>query len=113
VITLTQLADSLAPMQFAIAAIDEDGNTVDPTSFPAEVTFAAITSPPTPFNPGTATWTAASWSVQPGNPGPVYWLNVLPGPGGVAVAAGSYIAYAKITASPALPILPCVYAVFT
>lgn len=114
-ITLTQLAGSTAPMGFAIHATDEEGNTIDPTVYPViAVAFAAVTSPPTPFNPGAATWNAATWSVQPGNPDPVYWVNVTPGPGGVPVTAGSYTAYVKITTNaPYGVILPAVYAVFT
>ena len=76
--------------------------------------FALVTSPLTPFIPGTATWNTGFWSVQPGNPTPVYWLNILCGPlnGGVAVAAGPYVAYGKITDNPAVPILPLAYVNF-
>jgi hypothetical protein len=114
-ITLTQLAGSTAPVQFAVEAIDAEGNAYDPTGDPVYVALSAITSPPTAFDPGTATWNSAFWSVQPGNPAPVYWVNILFGPlnGGVAVTAGSYIAYTKITDDPAVPILPSAYVIFT
>jgi hypothetical protein len=113
VITLTQLAASLEPVQFAIEAISNDGTVIDPTGYPVAVAFALVTSPPTAFNPSTATWNTASWSVQAGTPGPVYWVTIQPGPGGVALAANSYIAYTKITASSSTPILPSAYLVLT
>ena len=114
-ITLTQLSGSTAPMGFAINATDEEGNTIDPTVYPdIAVAFDRITSPPTPFDADTATWNTATWSVQPGNPNPVYWVNVTPGPGGVPVSVGSYTAYVQITTdSPYGVILPAAYAIFT
>lgn len=113
-ITLTQLAGSDEPVQFAIDAITAAGASYDPSSLPVAVAFAPVTSPATPFNPDTATWNTASWSVQPGNPAPVYWITIDPGPGGVAVAAGSYTAYVKITTNaPRGVILPAAYTIFT
>lgn len=111
-ITLTQLAGSTEPIQFAIKAITAEGDGLDPTGDPVAVAFALITSPPVTFDPDTATWNMATWSVQPGNPDPVYWVNVLPGPGGIPVAAGSYVAYVKITDNPAVPVLPAAYVIF-
>jgi hypothetical protein len=79
------------------------------------VAFDPVTSPPAVFNPATATWNTASWSVQTGNPEPVYWVNIMAGPanGGIPVTAGSYIAYVKITTSLAVPIRPGAYVNFT
>lgn len=114
-ITLTQLAKSAEPMQFAIAAIDGTGASIDPTIWAPEVTFAAVTSPPAAFDPDTATWTPATWSVQAGPPA-TYWVNIEPGPGGIGVTAGSYIAYTKIITDSQHsrgPVLPSAYAVFT
>lgn len=114
-ITLTQLAGSTEPMQFSVSVIDAEGNSYDPTGDPAAVAFFLVTSPPASFNPSTATWNTATWSVQAGNPEPVYWLNVMPGPlnGGIPVTAGSYIAYGKITDNPAVPVKPLAYVIFT
>ena len=114
-ITLTQMAASTEPVQFSIDAIDGEGNSYDPSGDPVYVALGAVTSPPTAFNAGTATWYTASWSVQPGNPEPVYWITVLFGPlnGGIPVTAGPYIAYAKITDNPAVPVKPCAYLNFT
>ena len=104
-ITLTQPAASGEPVQFAVSAIDAGGNTIDPSVYAVAVAFPAITSPPVPFNPGTATWFTAAWAVQAGNPGAVYWVTVTPGAGGAALAAGSYLAYTKITGASASPVL--------
>jgi hypothetical protein len=114
-ITLTQLAGADMPVQFAIEATDGEGNTIDPTGYPVAVAFAPVTSPPTVFNPATATWytNTVSWSVQPGNPAPVYWVNAVPGPDGIPVTAGPYVAYVKITATPGFRVLPCAYINFT
>jgi hypothetical protein len=94
--TLTQLAGSAEPVQFAISAIDDQGNPFDPTIYQVSVAFAPVTSPQAPFVPSSATWNPAAWSTQPGNPEPVYWVNITPGPGGVVVAAGPYKAYVMI-----------------
>jgi hypothetical protein len=114
-ITLSQLAGSTEPIQFAINAIDDEGSSYDPTGWPVAVAFAAVTSPPAAFDPDTATWNTASWSVQAGNPEPVYWVNVMPGPanGGIPVTAGGYTAYVKITTDSAVPVLPAAYVIFS
>ncbi len=111
-ITLTQLAGSTEPMQFSIAAIDAQGDSYNPSSDAVAVAFAPVTSPPTPFNAATATWNTASWAVASG---PVYWVTILVGPanGGVTLTAGSYVAYVKITDSPAVPVEPAAYVVIT
>lgn len=114
-VTLSQLAGSTEPMQFAIEANDDEGNAIDPTPYPPTVAFDLVTSPQTVFNPATATWNTAFWSVQPGNPDPVYWVNIMPGPanGGIPVTAGAYKAYVKITTSEAVPVLLAAYVNFT
>ena len=106
-VTLTQAAASTAPCQFSVNVIDSEGNPYNPAGDAVVVAFAPVTSPPTVFNAGTATWYAATWSVQPGNPTPVYWVNFMPGPvnGGINLAAGSYIVKGRITDNPAVPIL--------
>lgn len=112
-ITLTQMAASTQPIQFSIAASDDEGNVLNPTSYAVAVAFAAITSPPAAFNANTATWNTAEWSTQPGNPNPVYWVNVTPGPGGIAVTAGAYLAYTQIAAPAGDVILPSAFVIFT
>jgi hypothetical protein len=105
-ITLEQLAGSTEPIQFAIAAIDAEGNSYDPSADSCAVAFAAVTSPPTAFDPSTATWYTAAMETQPGNPVPVYWVTILVGPlnGGVVLAAGSYTCYVRVTDNPAVPV---------
>ena len=107
-ITLSQLAGSTEPMQFSIAAIDAEGNPYNPASDPVAVAFPAVTSPPVPFDAGAATWHPASWAIAAG---PVYWVTILVGPanGGVALAAGSYVAMVRITDNPAVPVEPAAY----
>lgn len=115
-VTLTQMVWSTAPCQFSVNVIDAEGNPYDPTGDPVEVAYSPVTSPPTAFNPGTATWYPSTWSVQAGNPGPAtYWVNFMPGPvnGGAALAAGAYITVARITDNPAVPILDGCYLILT
>ncbi len=112
-VTLTQMAASTQPIQFSIAASDDEGNVLNPTSYAVQVAFAPVASPGTAFNADTATWNTAEWSVQAGNPNPVYWVNVTPGPGGVAVTAGAYVAYTRIAAPAGDVILPSAFVIFT
>ena len=113
-ITLTQKAVSTAPCQFSVSVIDDQGNPYDPSGDAVEVAYAPITSPPTEFDPDTATWYASSWSVQAGPP-VTYWVNFMPGPlnGGANLPAGSYTVTGRITDNPAVPILDGCYLVLT
>jgi hypothetical protein len=113
-ITLTQLAASTESAQFSISVIDDEGNSYDPTSDPVYVALGAITSPPTTFDADTATWYAATWSTQAGNPNPVYWINATFGPlnGAIPAAVGSFICYGKITDNPDVPVKPLAYMTF-
>ena len=111
-VTLTQMASSTAPCQFSVNVIDDEGNPYEPSGDNVKVAFAPVTSPPTAFDADTATWYAATFSVQPG---PVYWVNFMPGPlnGGIPLAAGSYVVKGKITDNPAVPILDGCYLILT
>lgn len=110
-ITLTQMAASTAPCQFSVNVIDAEGNPYDPTGDQVAIAYAPVTSPPTVFDADTATWYAATFSTQAGNPAPTYWINFMPGPlnGGVPLAAGAYIVKGKIIDNPAVPILDGCY----
>ena len=112
-ITLTQLAASTESAQFSVSVIDDEGNSYDPTSDPVYVTLGAITSPPTTFDAGTATWYAATWSPRR-EPDPVYWINALFGAlnGGIPVTVGSFVCYGKITDNPDVPVKPLAYMSF-
>ena len=111
-VTLTQMAASTAPCQFSVNVIDAEGNPYDPTGDAVQVAAWAVTSPQAAFNPGTATWYAATWSTSPG---PVHWVNFMPGVlnGGINLGAGSYVVIAKIVDNPAVPLLQGCYLVLT
>lgn len=106
-VTLTQSVWSTLPCQFSVSVIDAEGNPYDPSGDDVEVAFHLSTSPPTAFNADTATWYPATFSVQAGNPTPIFWVNFMPGPlnGGIPLTAGSYIVKGKIVDNPAVPIL--------
>jgi hypothetical protein len=110
-ITLTQLAESTEPVQFQIEAI-ANGTPYNPTADSVAVAFVPVTNPPSSPDPVSGEWNTASWETDPG---PVYWVSILVGPlnGGVPLAAGSYIAYVKITDNPAVPVKPGCYLIIT
>lgn len=106
-ITLTQAASSTELVQFQVAAT-LDGAAYNPTSDAVAVAFVPVTSPlPSAPAPGSGLWNAASWETDSGY-SVTYWASVLIGPenGGIALTAGAYIAFVKITDSPAVPIRP-------
>lgn len=110
--TLTQMAVSTAPCQFSVNVIDAEGNPYNPSGDAVEVAFWAVTSPAAPFSPDTATWYPATWSVSPG---PVYWVNFMPGPanGGINLGAGSFIVIGRVVDNPAIPLLQGCYLILT
>lgn len=103
--TLTQLAVSTEPCQVAISAT-LNGVAYNPTSDSVAFAFTVAGSPPP--DPTSGQFVAGTWQTDPG---PVYWASILVGPlnGGTVLAAGSYIAYVKITDSPAVPVRPAFY----
>jgi hypothetical protein len=72
----------------------------NPSGDAVQFAFVPVTYP----QAAPSVWYTGSWSVFPG---PVYWAQILVGPanGGVALAAGSYEAWLKITDSPEIPVL--------
>jgi len=109
VITLTQLASSTEPVQLLIEAT-QGGSVYNPTGDPVAIAILPDTSP----EPGYASsaWNTASWETDPG---PSYWASILVGPlnGGVVLAAGTYIAYVRVTDNPAVPIKPGCYLIIS
>jgi hypothetical protein len=100
--TLTQLASSTEPVQIQVRAT-ANGSVYDPSGDPVAVAFVLQGGPePSPSGSG---WNPATWEVDPGNP-PSYWASVLVGPlnGGIALAAGTYVAYVRVTDNPAVPV---------
>jgi hypothetical protein len=111
VITLTQLAQSTEPVQFAVAAT-VNGTAYNPTSDTVAVAFAPAQTAGQPPDPTSGEWNPAAWEVDPG---PVYWASILVGPlnGGVPLAAGNYICYVRVTDNPAVPVKPGAYLTIT
>lgn len=107
--TLTQLAQSTEPCQVAISAT-LNGVAYSPVNDP--VSFAFVTAGSPPPDPTGGQFVAGTWETDPG---PVYWASILVGPlnGGTVLTAGSYIAYVKITDSPAVPVKPAFYLIIT
>ena len=107
--TLTQLAVSTEQVQVAISAT-LNGVQYNPTSDP--VGFAVLVAGSPPPDPISNQFVGGTWEVDSG---PVYWASILVGPlnGGTALTAGSYIAYVKITDSPAVPVKPAFYLIIT
>jgi len=112
-ITLTQLASSTEPVQFLVRATD-GGTVYDPSGDPVSVAFVPVTSPPSNPDPTSGEWQPATWEVDAGNPA-TYWASILVGPlnGGVPLAAGTYIAYVRVTDNPAVPVKPGCYLTIT
>lgn len=102
--TLTQLAQSTEPVQVAVTAT-LNGAVYNPTADPVAFAFVPKQVSGPPPDPTSGQWQAATWQTDPG---PVYWASILVGPlnGGVALAAGSYIVYVKVTDNPAVPVKP-------
>jgi hypothetical protein len=99
-VTLTQLASSTEPVQFQVAAT-QNGAPYNPTGDAVAVAF--IPDGQAEPAPASASWQAATWETDPGG---IYWASILVGPlnGGVNLAAGTYLAYIKVTDNPAVPI---------
>ena len=98
--TVTQSVLSTNFVQVPVTVITPAG--YDPTGDTVQFAFIPA-SYPQPL-PGSSDWNAGSWVTFPG---PVYWAQILVGPlnGGVNLAAGNYLAWLKITDSPAVPVL--------
>jgi hypothetical protein len=102
---LTQLASSTEPVQIQVRAT-VNGAAYDPSGDLVSIAFIAEGG--TEPDPVTGPWHAATWEVDPG---PTYWASLLVGPlnGGVALTAGTYICYVKVTDNPAVPVKPGAY----
>ncbi len=109
--TLTQLATSTEPVQVQVTAT-EDGAVHDPSGDPVAIAILPDGSP-APDHASSA-WNAATWEVDAGNPA-TYWASLLVGPlnGGLALTAGTYICYVKVTDNRAVPIKPGCYLIIS
>ena len=110
-ITLTQLAESTEPIQLLVKATS-GGLPYNPTADPVAIAFVTTLGPVPDPDPASGQWNTASWETDPG---PAYWASILVGPlnGGIALTAGTYIAYLRVTDNPAVPVKPGCYLVIT
>lgn len=109
--TLTQLATSTEPIQLQVEAF-QGGSRYNPSGDPVAIAILPDTSPEPAF--GSPSWNTASWEVDPGDP-PTYWASLLVGPlnGGLALTAGTYVVYLRVTDSPAVPIRAAAYLIIS
>ena len=107
--TLTQSAVSTQYIQVEVTAL-QAGAAYDPTGNAVAIAFVPDASPPP--DPSGGEWNTASWETDSG---PVYWAQILVGPanGGVVLAAGSYVAWVRVTASPEVPAFPGAYLIIS
>jgi hypothetical protein len=74
-----------------------DGQAYNPTGDAVALAFMAGWT-----NPGSGDWHTGSWST--GEFGETYLAQVLVGPGGLALAVGTYSIWTKITDNPEVPV---------
>ena len=100
-ITLFQDATSTQYVQVQIQAT-VNGVAYNPAGDTVQMAFIPVAFPA--LSPGPADWHPATWETDTGG---VYWATCLVGPaGGVALGAGSYVVWVKVTDSPAVPVIP-------
>lgn len=99
---ITQSALSLEFVAVAITATAA-GTPVNPTADLVEFAFTEVTA-----KPASGDWKTGSWDgTAPRTPGNAYIAHCLVGPGGtVALAAGRYTMWVRITDSPEVPVIP-------
>lgn len=91
---------SLAYVRIGIR-LRQAGATVDPTGFTVQLAF-----PATGVSPVSGDWKTASWETDATLTPDAYCARCLVGPAGtVTLAAGTYDVWAKITASPEIPVI--------
>ena len=92
--TLTSAATDF--FHVPVAARTADGRPVDPSADP--VAFAFL---PEALTPGPADWHPGVWEPS----GPDGWVaKILIGPGALALPAGPYVAWCKVTDNPTVPV---------
>jgi hypothetical protein len=80
----------------------QSGAYTDPTGGTVQMAFPAVG-----VDPVSGDWKTASWETDPTPTPPAYYARCLVGPAGtVALAAGTYDTWVKVTATPEIPILP-------
>lgn len=75
-----------------------NGSPINPTTDVVAMAFVAPT-----VNPQSGDWQTASWDTNPTNG--VYTAQCLVGPGGtIALAAGTYTVWVRVTDNPEIPV---------
>jgi hypothetical protein len=96
---ISQSALSTQYVQVRVQGVSPDGP-YDPTG--DTVAFAFTPDGPPFTDP--SEWTAGTWAVYPG---PQYWAQVFIGPDGgdIALAAGAWLGWLRITDNPEVPVI--------
>jgi len=77
------------------------GLTVDPTGNTVQMAFPAVG-----VDPVSGDWKTASWETDTTLTPDAYYARCLVGPGGtIALAAGTYGVWVKVTATPEIPVI--------
>jgi len=99
---ITQSALSLEFVSVAVTA-KTAGTPVNPTGDTVEFAFTPVTA-----KPAAGDWKTGTWDgTQPQTPGNAYIAHCLVGPGGtVALAAGKYTMWVRVTDNPEVPVIP-------
>jgi hypothetical protein len=78
------------------------GVATDPTSDTVKMAFVAPAA-----IPNSGDWNSATWSTDSTGKTPIYTAFCLIGPGGtIALTAGTYAVFVKVTDAPEIPVLP-------
>jgi hypothetical protein len=103
VATITQSVLSTQYLQVLVAV-----TSIAPYSPTSDTVAFAFTNADAYPPAAPSAWNAGSWQT---GPGPQYWAQILIGPanGGLALAAGAWQVWLKVTDSPEVPVLqPCI-----
>lgn len=98
----TLSAASLEPVLVSVFAV-RDGAAVNPTADTVQMAF--LDEPPEQASPESGDWKTASWETDATTDPDQYKARCLVGTGGaVALAAGTYYVWVKVTDSPDVPV---------
>lgn len=94
-------ASSLEWVPCTITAEASDGGVYDPTSDTVQMAFTLNSA-----DPSGGDWNTASWRTLTSGSRDVYQALCLVGPGGtIALTAGNYSVWVKVTDSPEVPVI--------
>ncbi len=76
------------------------GSVIDPTIYPAEMAFTQS------GQPVTADWLSATWETNTTTTQATYYARVMIGPGSSkTLAAGRWVCWVRLTATPEIPVI--------